>query len=623
MAALLSGLLSLRHNRRLARIPPYLSALCIIIGVAWLLLLPLDEYSRRTYVSENAILPGQVHTYFGGSEHNVFRAYRQEIATMDELSTEDRSQKLYQMLGANGLKPDIQNYAYSISGQNKTGQNVYALLQGPRADATEAMVMIAAWRNMDGKINYSGVALLLTLARYFKRWSIWSKDIIVLIPSDSTYGPHAWVDAYHDTHDTTAVDALKIKAGALQAAIAIDYPAGPWGHRFEKLHVVYDGINGQLPNLDLVNTAVNIAQGQLGISCTIQRMWNHQDSYRERLDTMLRGMMNQAVGHASGPHSVFMPYHIDAITLQTVGDGWHDEISLGRTVESLFRSVNNLLEHLHQSFFFYLLMQANRFVSIGTYLPSAMLIAVNFTITCILLWVQSGQPKQQTPSPASPKTEKKPDMTLVKEGESVALVPTADLEVVQRDLFSPLAIVLGVHALGLVPFYVLNQIPEKTSLTMLAALMLPTITMPAILAFALRSTLRLSPQTFTLIQCFSLLLLGAALSTLATLNFSQALFVGLLASPLSFVRPFSPPRSWPIAVKVLLGVLSVVVMVATSPPAALQAFGFVTGKSFDEVIAAAAWAWRVERVWTGVTIWVLWWPAWVCGGLALCSGFIA
>jgi glycosylphosphatidylinositol transamidase len=147
--------------------------------------------------------------------------------------------------------------------------------------------------------------------------------------------------------------------------------------------------------------------------------------------------------------------------------------------------------------------------------------------------------------------------------------------------------------------------------------MVPTITMPA-----LWSTLRLPAQTFTLIQCFSLLLLGAALSTLATLNFSQALFVGLLASPLSFVRPFSPPRTWPIGVKVSLGVLSVLVMIATSPPAALYVLGKVTNKSFDEVIAAAAWAWRVERVWTGVTVWVLWWPAWVCGGVALCSGFI-
>ena len=44
------------------------------------MLLPLDGYSRKTYISENALLPGQVRTYFSGSEHNVFRAYRQEVA---------------------------------------------------------------------------------------------------------------------------------------------------------------------------------------------------------------------------------------------------------------------------------------------------------------------------------------------------------------------------------------------------------------------------------------------------------------------------------------------------------------------------------------------------------------
>lgn len=65
--------------------PPYLSAFLILVGVAWLLVLPLNEYSRATYVSENALLPGQVHTYFTGSEHNVFRAYRQEVAGLVDL----------------------------------------------------------------------------------------------------------------------------------------------------------------------------------------------------------------------------------------------------------------------------------------------------------------------------------------------------------------------------------------------------------------------------------------------------------------------------------------------------------------------------------------------------------
>ena len=294
-------------------------------------------------------------------------------------------------------------------------------------------------------------------------WSIWSKDIIIIIPTDSTFGPQAWVDAYHDTHDPATVSSLDIKAGALQAAVAIDYPAGPWGQRFDKLHIVYDGVNGQLPNLDLFNTAVNIASGQMGIGCTIQRMWDNDNKYPARLEAMLKGMLSQALGHASGPHSSFMPYHIDAITLQTVGDGWHDEMSLGRVVESLFRSVNNLLEHLHQSFFFYLLMHANRFVSIGTYLPSAMLIAGSFTITSILLWILSGQSAETMPNPASPSSEKQPDMTVVKEGGDVALVPTKSLKVAGRDMFLPLTVVFATHVLGLLPLYLFNQIPEKVS----------------------------------------------------------------------------------------------------------------------------------------------------------------
>ena len=81
-----ASLLSLRRDPRFLKLPPYLSALLIVVGVAWLLVLPLNEYSRQTYVSENALLPGQVHTYFGGSEHNVFRAYRQEVAALNERS---------------------------------------------------------------------------------------------------------------------------------------------------------------------------------------------------------------------------------------------------------------------------------------------------------------------------------------------------------------------------------------------------------------------------------------------------------------------------------------------------------------------------------------------------------
>lgn len=522
----------------------------------------------------------------------------------------------------------------------KAGENVYAVLQGPRADATEAMVLIGAWRNMKGEINYSGVALVLTLARYFARWSLWSKDIIFLITDDSTAGAQAWVDAYHDAHNPAFVQALPLKSGALQGAIALDYPAGPWGHRFDKLHIVYDGINGQLPNLDLFNTAVSIASGQMGISCTLQRMWHHDDKYAARLQTMLRGMLNQGLGHATGPHSSFIPYHVDAITLQTVGDGWHDEMSLGRTVEGLFRSLNNLLEHLHQSFFFYLLMQANRFVSIGTYLPSAMLVAGSFTIMSIALWVQSGRPVDAPPNPtpasslSSSKDEKKttsnstdeknPEITLLKSGSSLAVIPTAALTTTERHLFLPLTLLTTIHFLGLIPLYTFNNLPSSLLPTAFYTFTLATLPLPYIMAFSLPRLLHRGPtkQEQTLLQCFALMLSGLFLSALATLNFSLSLIVGVLSAPVSFVRPITTRGTGAIA----LNMIQVVILTALSPSVVITAaatLSGIDGLALGEVLSMAMSGWWIHGLWTSLVVWLVWWPSWFAASFLVGSGIFS
>ncbi|KAI9708426.1 MAG: Glycosyl phosphatidyl inositol protein transamidase complex subunit [Bogoriella megaspora] len=627
--SLLTRLLALRNDPRAQRAPPFLSVLCIIVGVVWLLILPLNEYSRRTYVSENALLPGQVHTYFGGSEHNIFRAYRQEVHALGESSEEDRSAKLEELFKACGLKVANQYYQYTAAGKNITGRNVYAVLQGPRADATEAVVLIGAWRNMDDVLNQSGVALVLTLARYFKKWSLWSKDIIFLISGDSTVGPQAWVSAYHDDHPQ-GVSSLTLKSGALQGAVAVDYPAGPWGHRFDKLHIVYDGLNGQLPNLDLFNTAVSIASGQMGIGCTLQRMWKHDDSFKERLETMLRGMLSQGLGHVSGPHSGFMKYHVDAITLSTVGDGWHDEMSLGRTTESIFRSLNNLLEHLHQSFFFYLLMQSNRFVSIGTYLPSAMLVTVNFTITSIALWIQSGRPSQARKSKnsranketATANKREYEDFTVIQDGGTIALIPSESLAVTERQLFLPCISIVSVHFLGLIPLYIFNHTSENVltptfKLTATIAGFLP------ILSSVAASQVRpLTRQDLTLLSCFSLLLLGMFLSFLATLNFSLAFLVGVATTPLSFVHlciPSEPKLSSDGTKRVAACVLAVLLQVL-SPLTLVLGVMYAMNISVQEVLMQASLGWHIHGLRTQVVVWLVWWPAWFVGSIVAWLG---
>lgn len=273
----------------------------------------------------------------------------------------------------------------------------------------------------------------------------------MVFPPDSQTGTQAWVDAYHDAHDPKQVSPLPLKSGALQGALAIDYPLE---QRFQAMHIVYDGTNGQLPNLDLINSVANVAGGQMGIQSFIQGMRHHKGTYNHRLHTMLRGMLRQGLGNAAGPHSSFIPYHVDALTLQPFGKGPHDEMAMGRVVEGSFRSLNNLLEHLHQSFFFYLLMQKDRFVSIGTYLPSAMLLAANFSIMAIFLWVKSGQaPESQ---------EKKVDKTKGAGDVKDEASPTAPVAV-ERDLVLPVAIVAGCHSLSAIPLYTFNHLPAEVS----------------------------------------------------------------------------------------------------------------------------------------------------------------
>ncbi|GIK05867.1 glycosyl phosphatidyl inositol protein transamidase complex subunit [Aspergillus viridinutans] len=622
------------------RLPYILSLLCIIAGVVWLLLLPLDEYARRTYISENALLPGQVHAYFSGSEQNIFRGYKRELESLlnsgnqegqeakDSELTPVISDQIQSVLRAAGLKVATQKYEYTSSGITHEGQNVYAIIHAPRGDATEAIVLVAAWKTADGELNLNGVSLALTLARYFKRWSLWSKDIIFLFPPDSKSGTQAWIDAYHDMQPPS-VQPLPLKSGALQGGLVIEYP---FDHRFESLHIVYDGVNGQLPNLDLFNTVISIAGGQMGIGTSLQEMWEHDDSYQKRLQTILRGMVKQGFGHATGAHSSFIPYHIDAITLQTKGDGWQDEMALGRTVESLCRSLNNLLEHLHQSFFFYLLMHTNRFVSIGTYLPSAMLIAGNFTIMAIALWMRTGyymhalatsttkgEGPQDKKSPADQATNAETNGELNDSNPKELPSPGSVLE---RQLALPLTLVIGLHLLGLVPLFIFNNIHHKYYTTATYTCLGAGVILPLIVSALLNHGVSSPPTTqqYFLTKSFSLLLLGLFLSTLATLNFSLSFMVGLLCAPLSFVKRISPQTK--AALRYPIAILGLLVLNVLSPPAVLIGACWYSGVTVETVLTQAAFGWNVWGMWTQVVVWCVWWPAWVVGCVLLGSSLL-
>lgn len=701
MGLLRSSLSNIRTNPKLLKVPPYLSLLCILGGIIWILLLPLDEYSRRTYISENALLPGQVHTYFHGTEQNIFRAYKHEISDVVEVqvkTAEDgsqqylqatpqhRNQRIRELFQNSGTKSAVQSYTYTVGGQTYSGENVYGIVHAPRGDGTESIVIVASVKNFEDKLNTNGVALLMTLARYFSRWSLWSKDIIFLVTPDTYAGPQAWIDAYLSQHNPETVDSLPLKSGAIQGVICIDYALR---HSFHSLHISYDGINGQLPNLDLINTATQISYGQLGIPTLLQSQHmyaraEHQHHYLNRLKVLGHGMRSQAVGHSTGAHSVFMPYHIDAITLTAVGEGWQDEMAFGRVVESMTRSLNNLLEKLHQSFFFYLLLQNNRFVSIGTYLPSAMAVGASFSIMAIYLWIKSGYEEQEEEDKQITEATERGAGTMDK--TELALKDsnnkTADLQrspseggvsttkkrvwkSIDRPLIVPLALLAALFLISLIPPTVLvTSIDEKLT-QRAAALTMGIIMMPIGLTFILVNNVYLVdgslltglasathangappeakvdfsdlsppsspkarvPQFHMILKSLSLLVLGLQLTVLATLNFSLSMFLGLLCTPLAFAGFYkdSPTRAKAslFAVLIFNPFLVTNVAIIVSKLAGLYDDNMTMANVLRQWLKAVSFGWQVWGAWGLLAgVFCIWIPAWTVATIGALSSYI-
>lgn len=93
----------------------------------------------------------------------------------------------------------------------------------------------------------------------------------------------------------------------------------------------------------------------------------------------------------NGNHGLFYRFSVHAVTLESFATQGsnpyrHGFQSMGQIVEGIMRSVNNLVERLHQSYYFYLLLNSGRFISIGEYIPTLGLILVILLIKSYVLW---------------------------------------------------------------------------------------------------------------------------------------------------------------------------------------------------------------------------------------------
>ncbi|OAQ22996.1 Gaa1-like protein [Linnemannia elongata AG-77] len=375
---------------------PTLSYIMVAVSFFWLLALPHQDYSKRTYVSENALLPGSANVQFNWDDNLAAEAYRDTVQRIAFLPSIERAQALEQQFAALGLKSATQNYTLNTSTESLHGVNTYAVFYAPRSDGTEALVLSASWRSRDKTTNTNAIAMLLALGKTFKRGSHFSKDIIFVVSDGEAEGLQAWLKAYHGNEEHTYErheEPLRVRSGAIQAALNLDF-AGTGD--YNALGIFFEGVNGQLPNLDMINTINLISMGIAPVELTLHDELipytdNMTKNYLNSLRKMLYQMKYQAVGTPTGNHGLYLKYKIDAITLYGIDrPGWPSQrfnlFRVGALLESAVRSLNNLLEHLHQSFFFYLLSDVRRYTSIGLYMPPVIILGVSFIFQALSLW---------------------------------------------------------------------------------------------------------------------------------------------------------------------------------------------------------------------------------------------
>ncbi|CCG21974.1 Gaa1 protein [Candida orthopsilosis Co 90-125] len=520
---------------------PRLSFIVAILSILWLVTLPQDGNYRNCYISENALMPGQVTSYFRESEWNIVRGYRHEIKQLESQPIEQRNEAITAWLQDLGLPVSRHHNGF-------TNDTLYSIMHASRGENTEAMALVVPWVNSDNEFNEGAMALGMALMRYFQRISVWSKNIILVIPPDGKQSLRSWVNAYHTSLDDTA--------GSIEAAIIMEY--GKQGDGFQYYDMFYEGLNGQLPNLDLLNTANQIGQHE-GISCSIQDISDRAINFTNRLKTLFSGILRLVIAGSRDVHGheAFSGWQIQAFTIKAKGTQGHDVTQFGRIVDSTFRSVNNLLEKFHQSFFFYLMLSPKHFVSIGTYLPSAVMLAVAYAFGALNAILNSGIDLDQIPQNLSKLLIIAVVAEVVCVGLSV-IIPQASKET-------------------------LNHVP-------LALSILPV--------FVVRSHGHSSTATSFALIGLALLIIAFLITALLIVHFALALTIGLLAIPLTFV-PTVIQKNRKLAISCLFISNPFFVFVLAN--------GYFAEEFFPNLIAS----WNQLQCWTWLVIILGWFPAWL------------
>lgn len=232
----------------------------------------------------------------------------------------------------------------------------------------------------------------------------------------------------------------------------------------------------------------------------------------------------------NGNHGLFHRFGIEAVTMEGFSkskDRSHavDLFELGRILEGLFRSLNNLLERFHQSFFFYILPAPDKFVSIGLYIPIIMCLGGVLFVKPCAHWYQlhgdnnTDENSENKDSNTTKKKNKndpqiKDPIDLVRVGVIVLLTHTIGICIMNSPKYltqiglhygygSDVSVYYGFAGISLILLLLPFLIPGNSS-----------------------------EKNMQVLNIFANLEMGTSIIAIGMMNFSLALFCGVLCVPI-------------------------------------------------------------------------------------------
>lgn len=503
-----------------------LMILSFIVGIIWFCLLASDAFNNKTYFSENALLPGLVDRKFnpGSNMKRLLDSLKDEVASHPSSLPSAWIQGHFRQIGLDVYENNF-TIQYPLGPKPTfTGKNLYSILRAPKVASTEALVISTPYRDFESIHDNTlpSIVLMIELAHLFRHSTYWSKDIIFLITEHENIGFQAWLDAYHgvSTSDYIISEKLKSSSGLIQGVINLEISH----ERFSHIDVKIEGLHGQLPNLDLFNLAIELSNREQVPTSFHSRFdfypsktltW---ESWLSNFITMSNMILIQATGLPNGGHGLFHRFAIQAVTLKSdVRKAEYSSVTLshmGRVLEGMTRSLNNLLEKFHQSFFFYLLPSTRSYVSIGLYMPPFALIGLPILIKALYLYIslQNTDSKQLV----SPQEN---NINYWKAWDIILLHVFLGVSV----YFSP------------VYFDYLKGYFEYSTEDILYVMHLALLLSWILFVSCFNLNYKAKQSEYVFKTCIALLLLGASLYTLALVNISFAVILTVLFAPLSII----------------------------------------------------------------------------------------